>query len=191
MCHIFAAWALWYLGYPDQGLTRSQEALTLAQQRAHPFSLSFALSMAAMFHQFRREMRAAQERAEATISLATVQGFPIWRAIGAMVRTWALAQQGQAEEGIAQMHQGLTSPSCHRGRDTSTVVSRAPRRGPWHHGTARGRSHGACGSADTCGHNRRTVVRARAVSAQRRTPVTTACRQSRLKRKPVSITPWR
>src|SRR6266568_1759069 len=25
---IFAAWALWYLGYPDQGLARSQEALT-------------------------------------------------------------------------------------------------------------------------------------------------------------------
>jgi class 3 adenylate cyclase/predicted ATPase len=107
LCHMFAAWALWYLGYPDQGLTRSQEALTLAQQCAHPFSLSFALSMAAMFHQFRREMRAAQERAEATISLATEQGFPIWRAIGAMVRTWALAQHGQAEEGIEQMHQGL------------------------------------------------------------------------------------
>jgi hypothetical protein len=43
LCHMFAAWALWYLGYPDQGLTRSQEALTLAQQRAHPFSLSSAV----------------------------------------------------------------------------------------------------------------------------------------------------
>ena len=24
MCHSFAAWTLWYLGYPDQGLARSQ-----------------------------------------------------------------------------------------------------------------------------------------------------------------------
>src|SRR5262249_28581938 len=58
---IFAAWTLWYLGYPDQGLARSQEALTLAQQSARPFSLGFALSFAAVFHQLRREGHTAQE----------------------------------------------------------------------------------------------------------------------------------
>ena len=103
MCRSYAAWTLWYLGYPDQGLARSQEAVTLAQQLAHPFSLSFALSCAAMFHQFRREGRAAQERAEAAISLATEQGFPYWMAHGAILRGWALAQQGQAQEGIEQI----------------------------------------------------------------------------------------
>ena len=46
VCHSFAAWALWCLGYPDQGLARNEEAVTLAQQSAHPFSLSFALSFA-------------------------------------------------------------------------------------------------------------------------------------------------
>ena len=35
------SWALWYLGYPDQALARSQEAVTLAHQIAHPLSLSF------------------------------------------------------------------------------------------------------------------------------------------------------
>jgi predicted ATPase len=107
LCHMFAAWALWYLGYPDQGLTRSQEALTLAQQNAHLFSLGFALSFAAVFHQFRREMPAAQEYAESAISLATEPGFPIWIASGTILRGWTLAQQGQAEEGTEQMHQGL------------------------------------------------------------------------------------
>ncbi len=76
LCHSFAAWTLWYLGYPDQGLARSHEAVTLAQQNAHPFNLGFALCLAAMFHQFRREMRATQECAEAAISLAVEQGFP-------------------------------------------------------------------------------------------------------------------
>src|SRR5262245_52063780 len=33
------AWGLWYLGYPDQALVRSHEAVTLAQQIAYPFSL--------------------------------------------------------------------------------------------------------------------------------------------------------
>jgi predicted ATPase len=107
MCHSSTAWVLWYLGYPDQGLTRSHEAVTLAQEVAHPFSLGHALSLAAMFHQFRREVRAVQERAEATISLATAQGFPFWMAFGSLMRGWALAQQGQAQEGIAQIEQGL------------------------------------------------------------------------------------
>jgi predicted ATPase len=109
VCHNFAAWALWHLGYPDQALARSHAAVTLARQIAHPFSLGFALSFAAVLHSFRREGRATQERAEATISLATAQGFPHWRAQGSVLRGWALAQQGQAKEGIEQMHQGLTA----------------------------------------------------------------------------------
>jgi hypothetical protein len=96
ICHSFAAWALWYLGYPDQGLARNQEAVTLAQQSVHPFSLGFALNWAAMFHQFRHEARWTQEHAEAAISLATEQGFPAWMAHGSILCGWALAQQGQA-----------------------------------------------------------------------------------------------
>jgi predicted ATPase len=108
MCHSYTAWTLWSLGYPDQGLTRSHAAITLARQLAHPFSLDFALVTAAMFHQFRREGRVAQEGAEAAIRLAKDQGFSLWMAIGSIMRGWALAQQGQAQAGIAQIHQGLT-----------------------------------------------------------------------------------
>jgi predicted ATPase len=107
VCRSHDAWALWRLGYPDQGRVRSDEAVILAQQIAHPFSLGFALCFAAMFHQFRREVRATQERAEIAISLATEQGFPQWRALSVILEGWALAQQGQAQEGIVQMTQGL------------------------------------------------------------------------------------
>jgi class 3 adenylate cyclase len=82
VCHSFAALPLWILGYPNQGLARSKEAVTLAQQSAHLLSLSFVLSFTAMFHQFRREGHATQERAEATIVLATEQGFSLWVAFG-------------------------------------------------------------------------------------------------------------
>jgi len=109
VCGSHDAWALWHLGYPAQGLTRSHEAVTLAQQMAHPFSLGFALFFAARLHQSRREVRAAQECAEATIILATHQGFPHWRVQGAVLRGWALAQQGQTREGLEQLTQGLTA----------------------------------------------------------------------------------
>jgi TOMM system kinase/cyclase fusion protein len=107
ICHSFAPWTLWYLGYPDQGLARNQEAVTLAQQCAHPLSLSFALSLAAGFHQLRCEEHTAQEYAEAAIRLTTEQGFPHWRAYSAILRAWVLAHQGQAQEGVEQINQGL------------------------------------------------------------------------------------
>jgi predicted ATPase len=107
VCHSFAPWTLWYLGYPDQGLARNQEAVTLAQQSVHPFSLGFALCWAGVFHQFRREVRAVQERAEAAFSLAMEQGFPLWMALSSMLHGWALAHQEQAKKGIAQLTQGL------------------------------------------------------------------------------------
>jgi predicted ATPase len=109
LCHSFAAWTLWSLGYPDQGLARSHEAVTLTRQSAHPFSLGFALGMAAMFYQCRREMRAAQECAEAAIHLTQEQGFPYWMTFSSILRGWALAHQGQGQEGIEQLHQGIAA----------------------------------------------------------------------------------
>src|SRR5262249_33813055 len=91
----------------DQALARSHEAVTLAQQSAHLFSLGFALTFAAVFHEFRREVRFTQERAEAALSLSKEQRFPLWMAQGAILRGWALAHQGQAQEGIEQINQSL------------------------------------------------------------------------------------
>jgi len=108
-CRINAALVLWLLGYPDQALQRSHEAITLAQELSHPFSLSFALEFTAYLHQFRREWRLAQERAEAAIALAAEQGFAMRLSRAALLRGWALAEQGQGEEGIAQIRQGLAA----------------------------------------------------------------------------------
>ena len=119
VCHSFAAWALWFLGYPEQGLARNDEAVTLAQQSKHPISLAYALIYAAIYHQLRREVHAAQERVETAISLATEQGFPYWVALGSLMRGWALAHQGQAQEGIEQINQGLIA-----WRATGTEISR-------------------------------------------------------------------
>jgi predicted ATPase len=65
--------------------------------------------MPASLHQFRREEQAAQERAEAVIALAREQGFSRWEAWGTIIGGWALAAQGQREEGIAQIRQGLAA----------------------------------------------------------------------------------
>jgi TOMM system kinase/cyclase fusion protein len=104
-----AAFALWVLGYPDQALERSQDALTLARALAHPQSWASAAAHVAMFHSLRREWQAAQELAEAGMALAREQGFPLWLAWGTIQWGWALAEQGHIEAGIAQMRQGLAA----------------------------------------------------------------------------------
>ena len=105
--HNYAAWTLWCLGYPEQGRARSGEATTLAQQLAYPFSLAHAMVLAALFHTFRRDVCLTQACAESAIILATDQGFPHHRALGSILRGWALAHQGQAQDGIEQLHHGL------------------------------------------------------------------------------------
>ena len=101
----YSASVLWYLGYPDQALKRIHEALTLAQELAHPYSLAYAFHWAGMVHQHRREGQATQKWAEAVIALAIEQGFPFWLAGGTRLRGCALVEQGQLQEGMPQMRQ--------------------------------------------------------------------------------------
>ena len=45
--------------------------------------------------------------AEAAIALCAEQGFPMFMSMGAILRGWALVQEGRGEEGSAQMRQSL------------------------------------------------------------------------------------
>jgi predicted ATPase len=108
-CLAPAAFTLWCLGFPAQALQRSQEALALDQALAHPNMLMLAQHGAAFVHQRRREVPAVQAQAEALLTLATAQEFPLYMGYGACWRGWALAMQDQGEAGLAQLHQGLAA----------------------------------------------------------------------------------
>ncbi len=108
-CLSHAARSLWPLGYPVRALQKNQEALTLAQEVSHPASLAYAHAFAAMLHQLRQEGPAVQAQAETAIAISHEQGFAQTWACGMILRGWALADQGQAEQGLADMRQGLAS----------------------------------------------------------------------------------
>ncbi len=121
-CLSYTALVLWHLGYPEQALKRVHEALSLAQELSHPFSLALALGFAPILHQFRREGQAVQDRAEAAIALSTEQGFPFWVAEGTIFRGWALAEQGHGAESLSQIREAL-APAGHGGRGLSVAAS--------------------------------------------------------------------
>jgi transcriptional regulator with AAA-type ATPase domain/predicted ATPase len=101
------AWVLWFLGAPGQALQRSREAIALAQELDHPFSLTQALYWAAHLHQLCRDARGTQERAQAAMAVAAAQGFAQQQAQALLLHGWALAQQGRRHEGLTWMRQGL------------------------------------------------------------------------------------
>jgi class 3 adenylate cyclase/predicted ATPase len=109
VCQCFAAYDFWYLGYPDRALASIQDALTLAQQLAHPFMLVVALAFAARLHLYRREGQLTRERAEATFALAAEHKIAFYLAHATIFRGRALVEQGQGTEGIAQIRQGLAA----------------------------------------------------------------------------------
>ncbi len=106
-CH--AAWALWFLGKPDQALNRIQEALTLARELSEPHGLAHAFYFAAVLHHLRREARQAQEYAEEAIAVSSEHGLVMYQAYATITRGAALIEQGLQDEGIEQMRQGLAA----------------------------------------------------------------------------------
>ena len=123
-CLSLWSWILWLLGYPDQALKRSHEALTLAQQLSHPFSLAIALQNSAAFHQFRREAQAAQEQAEAAISTldrAGVSGYVSARTTLCRAGRWP--SKDREKKASAQIRQGLAALRATGSRALPAVVS--------------------------------------------------------------------
>jgi class 3 adenylate cyclase/predicted ATPase len=106
---LYAAIALWLLGYPAQAQARIHESLALAHELAHPYTLTWAWVCAAIVSQLRWDVSAVHEQAEAAVTLSTEQGFPLWAAYGTSLRGWSLAIQDQGEEGLAQIRQGIVA----------------------------------------------------------------------------------
>jgi predicted ATPase len=108
-CRAYAASTLWLLGYPEQSLAHLHEALALAHELSHSYTLAWMRSWAAHVYQLRLDVPAVYEHAEAAIALSTEQGFPLWAALGTSMRGWALALQDQGEARLAQVRQGVAA----------------------------------------------------------------------------------
>jgi predicted ATPase len=67
-----------------------------------------ALYFSSRLHLYRGEANAAREQAEATIAVTTEHTLPQYLAQGRFMLGWAPAAQGQGEEGVTLMRQGVT-----------------------------------------------------------------------------------
>jgi class 3 adenylate cyclase/predicted ATPase len=108
-CCGYAAWSMYLMGHPDQAIRKSHEAMTLAQEQSHPYSIAIAHVFSSCIHQFRRESNLTKEHADKLIEISTEQGFTQWLALGTIMRGWALIDQGVEGEGIEDMMGGIAA----------------------------------------------------------------------------------
>jgi len=104
---INSAWALWFLGYPDQARKKYREGLAIAQKVNHPYTSVFLSAWAAWLFCFCGDSQTAKDLASATIEASTKHGFAFYRTWGMIMLGWAMTQQNQLTDGIIRMRDGL------------------------------------------------------------------------------------
>ena len=122
-CLCYKALTLWILGYPDQALKTSQEAVNLADKLSHPFSMVYALDMGALVHQFCGKVQETYELAEAANVLCTEHRIPYLARVGTDPQRMG-ADGKRAERGGHQTDpRGSCSVQCYGSGDSTTNVS--------------------------------------------------------------------
>ncbi len=106
-CQSFLCLVRWDQGFPDQALRHAEEAVAAARAAAHPLTMALCLSRVAELHQLRGEAALCGERAASAFALATEQVLPHVAARAMVFSGWALAKEGEAEEGLTQLRAGI------------------------------------------------------------------------------------
>lgn len=105
MC--WAALDLWFLGHADRAGERIGQALELAGDPAHSYSLARTHEHVATLHQLRREPQSVLEHATLAIDLGLHQGYEFRAVTGGILRGWARVELGAIDEGLVELRAGI------------------------------------------------------------------------------------
>lgn len=109
----YLAMTLWFLGYPDRALAGVRAAVARTKAMGHAHSYVHSLTRAAQVTLLRGEGGPALADISSILAISEDKGFPLWHAVGTVLRGRALCLEGQADHGIAHIRTGL-----HRTMDT-------------------------------------------------------------------------
>jgi predicted ATPase len=101
--------ALFCLGYPDQGLAKSNAAIAEARRLANPASLASSLVLCTRLLALGGDNAALDGRTEELIAVTAEHGFPLWGALGTCYRGWVKVKNGDVAKGISLMRSGSSA----------------------------------------------------------------------------------
>jgi class 3 adenylate cyclase/tetratricopeptide (TPR) repeat protein len=108
MCLSYGAWALWAVGKSDQALARGQQAVALAEQLEHKFSMGAGLTFCASVHLLRGETPQALEYAQRARDICQEGGFVVWLAYAQLLVGSAMTELADAHAGAEEMRQAYS-----------------------------------------------------------------------------------
>jgi class 3 adenylate cyclase/predicted ATPase len=104
---LLLSWDRWILGYPDQALVRVSEALALAQDLGHLYTIAFAHYMTSVVHLLRGDAARAFESAEKSLEMSTEQRFSLYVILSRISRGRAVGDLGRLGEAQTEIARGL------------------------------------------------------------------------------------
>jgi tetratricopeptide (TPR) repeat protein len=99
--------ALWQMGYADQAFVRIHEALNLARDLNHPFTLAVIEWKAGQTYDFAGMAEKVIEQGDKTMRISADQAFAFWLALGIACRGVGLKQLGRFSEAIELLKDGV------------------------------------------------------------------------------------
>ena len=105
---IILARTLWIMGEVDQVEALAQEAIGMARELEHPFTLAFTLATASWIYSTLRDTNRTLSLTEEAIQLSIKYSFEVPLAWAMSFQGWALAEQGK-ENGFDRLMEGLSA----------------------------------------------------------------------------------
>jgi class 3 adenylate cyclase/tetratricopeptide (TPR) repeat protein len=104
---LLLSWDLWFLGFPDQSLSRVAEALAVAQDLRQPYTVAFAHYMTSVVHLLRGEPARALASAERSLEISHEQRLSLYVLLSKISRGRALGELGQLGEAQTELIRGI------------------------------------------------------------------------------------
>jgi class 3 adenylate cyclase/predicted ATPase len=98
---------LFCLGLPDQALAYGEAAIDEARRLGHPPSLAVSLSYGTRLLSLVGNNTVLGAWVDQLVAMTTEQGFPLWRAQGAIYGGWVKVNKGDVTEGLALLHNSV------------------------------------------------------------------------------------
>jgi class 3 adenylate cyclase/tetratricopeptide (TPR) repeat protein len=107
LCYL--ALTLTIMGDVERGLAAAETGLAHSRALGGLHAVNFSLTYLAAVHHIRGDTQAALDRASESLAAARELGFVTWIGISQMIRGVSLTKQGRHEEGMAELHRGMSA----------------------------------------------------------------------------------
>lgn len=105
-CLNLLATVLWVRGECNRAIQMSQQALTMAEAIAHPFTFTMTMVYKANLHQYRGEAAATLALADEIAAMSEKLGFVFWAPVANYLQGWSKFKLGDPA-GLTQIQSGL------------------------------------------------------------------------------------